>query len=142
MPPRVEDLRHAGRVPVFAVTLNFLKAHSSQLRHSKSKKLRKSLRLRILSNYSKSFFRIKQLLSAMSTLENDAWMEPIYYYSTYFLTALTIGMTLLVFFHSPAAKWLELKRYQYEVTMGLHMMTPTERFIVSTSRQLPAAKSN
>jgi len=73
----------------------------------------------------------------MSTFENDAWMEPIYYYSTYFLTALTIGMTLLVFLHSPFTKWLERKRYQYEVTMPLYMMSPTEQFIISASQQLP-----
>ena len=64
-------------------------------------------------------------------------MEPIYYYSTYFLTAITIGMTLLIFLHTPFTKWLERKRYQYEVTMGLYIMTPTERFIFSTSQQLP-----
>ena len=28
--------------------------------------------------------------------------------------------------------WLRRKRYQYEVTFGLYMMTPTEKFILST----------
>lgn len=30
-------------------------------------------------------------------------------------------------------RWLKRKRYQYEVTFGLYMMTPTEKFILSTS---------
>lgn len=30
-------------------------------------------------------------------------------------------------------RWLRLKKYQYEVTFSLYMLTPTERFIFSTS---------
>lgn len=33
------------------------------------------------------------------------------------------------------------KRYQYEVTFGLYMMTPTEKFVLSTSSRLPSALS-
>lgn len=71
-------------------------------------------------------------------LENDAWLEPIYKYSIYFLTALTIGMTLLVFLHQPITSWFERKRYQYEVTMPLYMMTAAERFVFSASNTVPA----
>jgi len=28
-------------------------------------------------------------------------------------------------------RWAQRKRYQYEVTFGLYMMTPTEKFILS-----------
>lgn len=30
-------------------------------------------------------------------------------------------------------KWLQKKNYQYEVTFALYMLTPTEKFIFSTS---------
>jgi len=73
----------------------------------------------------------------MSTLENDAWLEPIYTYSVYFLTALTIAMTLAVFLHQPITNWLERKRYQYEVTLPLYIMTAAERFVLSASNTLP-----
>jgi len=29
-------------------------------------------------------------------------------------------------------RWLQRKRYQYEVTFSLYMLTPTEKFIFST----------
>lgn len=29
-------------------------------------------------------------------------------------------------------RWLQLKKYQYEVTFSLYMLTPTEKFIFST----------
>ena len=31
-------------------------------------------------------------------------------------------------------RWLQRKRYQYEVTFSLYMLTPTEKFIFSTFR--------
>ena len=34
---------------------------------------------------------------------------------------------------SELIRWLQRKRYQYEVTFSLYMMTPTEKFIFSTS---------
>ncbi len=30
-------------------------------------------------------------------------------------------------------RWLQRKRYQYEVTFSLYMLTPTEKFIFSTT---------
>lgn len=30
------------------------------------------------------------------------------------------------------ARWLQLKKYQYEVTFSLYMLTSTEKFIFST----------
>jgi hypothetical protein len=51
-----------------------------------------------------------------------------------FLTILSV--TLLVVFPMMLyplhlLRWLQRKRYQYEVTFGLYMMTPTEKFILS-----------
>lgn len=34
---------------------------------------------------------------------------------------------------SDLIRWLQRKRYQYEVTFSLYMLTPTEKFIFSTS---------
>ena len=34
-------------------------------------------------------------------------------------------------------QWLQLKKYQYEVTFSLYMLTSTEKFIFSTSTSLP-----
>jgi hypothetical protein len=31
------------------------------------------------------------------------------------------------------AKWVQKKKYQYEVTFSLYMLTPTEKFVFSTS---------
>jgi len=30
------------------------------------------------------------------------------------------------------AKWVQKKKYQYEVTFSLYMLTPTEKFVFST----------
>ncbi|MCJ1446776.1 MAG: hypothetical protein MMC23_007283 [Stictis urceolatum] len=35
-------------------------------------------------------------------------------------------------YNSSLFRWLQRKRYQYEVTVPLYMMTPTEKFIFST----------
>jgi hypothetical protein len=32
---------------------------------------------------------------------------------------------------SPLLRWLQRKRYQYEVTFSLYMLTPTEKFVLS-----------
>jgi len=37
---------------------------------------------------------------------------------------------------SPFLRWLQRKRYQYEVTFSLYMLTPTEKFVLSTSHSL------
>ena len=33
-------------------------------------------------------------------------------------------------------KWVQKKNYQYEVTFSLYMLTPTEKFVFSTSPPL------
>lgn len=35
-------------------------------------------------------------------------------------------------------RWLQLKKYQYEVTFSLYMLTPTEKFIFSMSALVPS----
>ena len=37
---------------------------------------------------------------------------------------------------SSVLRWLQRKRYQYEVTFSLYMLTPTEKFVLSTSMAL------
>lgn len=38
-------------------------------------------------------------------------------------------------------RWLQRKRYQYEVTFSLYMLTPTEKFIFSTIALISAVPS-
>lgn len=38
-----------------------------------------------------------------------------------------------MFYTTTLLRWLQRKRYQYEVTFSLYMLTPTEKFIFSTS---------
>lgn len=38
---------------------------------------------------------------------------------------------------SSFTRWLQLKKYQYEVTFSLYMLTPTEKLIFSTSAANP-----
>ncbi|KAF2397243.1 hypothetical protein EJ06DRAFT_524226 [Trichodelitschia bisporula] len=48
--------------------------------------------------------------------------------------ALLGALTLFVYF-SPSSdllRWLQRKRYQYEVTFSLYMLTPTEKFIFNS----------
>lgn len=47
------------------------------------------------------------------------------------LLALTAGF--LLFQPTGFVKWLQKKNYQYEVTFSLYMLTPTEKFVFSTS---------
>ena len=42
---------------------------------------------------------------------------------------------------SDLIRWLQRKRYQYEVTFSLYMLTPTEKFIFSTVPALPITQS-
>lgn len=44
-----------------------------------------------------------------------------------------VSLTCLMFYPSSALRWMSKKRYQYEVTFSLYMMTPTEKFIFSQS---------
>jgi hypothetical protein len=48
---------------------------------------------------------------------------------------LTLAAALLValmLYPSSLVRWLQRKRYQYEVTFSLYMLTSTEKFILST----------
>ena len=36
-----------------------------------------------------------------------------------------------MFYTTTLLRWLQRKRYQYEVTFSLYMLTPTEKFIFS-----------
>jgi len=38
----------------------------------------------------------------------------------------------MVLYSSSLFRWLQLKRYQYEVTFSMYMMTPTEKFILNS----------
>jgi hypothetical protein len=39
-------------------------------------------------------------------------------------------------------QWMERKKYQYEVTIPLYMLTPTERFIFSKLPPAPSYRSD
>jgi Small subunit of serine palmitoyltransferase-like len=50
------------------------------------------------------------------------------------LTLIVLSLVLIpAMFVTPAPflQWLQRKRYQYEVTFSLYMLTPTEKFIFS-----------
>ena len=56
-------------------------------------------------------------------------------HSTATLVSLLAGASMLVtmmVYSSRISRWLHRKRYQYEVTFSLYMLTPTEKFIFST----------
>jgi hypothetical protein len=56
--------------------------------------------------------------------------------STATLILLAAATTLLLtamLYPSSLLRWLQRKRYQYEVTFSLYMLTPTEKFIFSMS---------
>jgi len=46
--------------------------------------------------------------------------------------------TQTMFYTTTLLRWLQRKRYQYEVTFSLYMLTPTEKIIFSTPPCLPA----
>jgi hypothetical protein len=67
--------------------------------------------------------------------------------SASFVTVLLLScaaLLLLVSMLYPAQvlRWLQRKRYQYEVTFSLYMLTPTEKFIFSESQALFALFEN
>lgn len=56
----------------------------------------------------------------------------------YLLLSLLLLATTLYLLLQPhpttgLARWLQRKNYQYEVTSSLYMLTPTEKFVFSTS---------
>jgi len=42
-------------------------------------------------------------------------------------------LTATMLYPAALLRWFQRKRYQYEVTFSLYMLTPTEKFIFSTS---------
>lgn len=53
--------------------------------------------------------------------------------STLILLTLAAALLLALVLHPKSLiRWLQRKRYQYEVTFSLYMLTPTEKFIFST----------
>lgn len=53
---------------------------------------------------------------------------------TYTLVGLFSVSALAFLLSQPTdfAKWVQKKKYQYEVTFALYMLTPTEKFVFST----------
>jgi hypothetical protein len=51
---------------------------------------------------------------------------------------LAIAIAYVLSQETGLVKWLQKKNYQYEVTFALYMLTPTEKFIFSTSQHLLA----
>jgi hypothetical protein len=62
-----------------------------------------------------------------------------------YLTTTTVALTVFSLILLPAlfvkpgpmVQWLQRKRYQYEVTFSLYMLTPTEKFIFSEYMLMP-----
>lgn len=52
---------------------------------------------------------------------------------TLLITTTLLAVAMLALYPNNLLKYLQRKRYQYEVTFSLYMMTPTEKFIFSTS---------
>lgn len=50
---------------------------------------------------------------------------------------LALSAALLLLRPTGLVKWIQRKNYQYEVTFSLYMLTPTEKFVFSTSARLP-----
>jgi len=48
-----------------------------------------------------------------------------------FIGAAIIFLFALALYPSSLLRWFQRKRYQYEVTFSLYMLTPTEKFIFS-----------
>jgi len=51
---------------------------------------------------------------------------------TLLITTSLLAVAMLALYPNNLLKYLQRKRYQYEVTFSLYMMTPTEKFIFST----------
>ncbi|KAK7534097.1 uncharacterized protein J3D65DRAFT_669790 [Phyllosticta citribraziliensis] len=69
--------------------------------------------------------------------DDSVLSETVYYYTstlTYAFIAASASLLLLALMLFPTAvlRWLQRKRYQYEVTFSLYMLTPTEKFIFNS----------
>ncbi|KAH0350889.1 hypothetical protein KCU81_g2310, partial [Aureobasidium melanogenum] len=51
---------------------------------------------------------------------------------TVFVGAAVIFLFALALYPSSLLRWFQRKRYQYEVTFSLYMLTPTEKFIFNS----------
>jgi len=60
---------------------------------------------------------------------------------TVFAGAAIIFLFALALYPSSLLRWFQRKRYQYEVTFSLYMLTPTEKFIFSASSVLASCFS-
>jgi hypothetical protein len=59
-------------------------------------------------------------------------MDAAFSTTTLLIVSSTVLLGLITFLMpSTFYKWLSRKKYQYEVTMSLYMLTPTEKFIFS-----------
>jgi hypothetical protein len=59
-------------------------------------------------------------------------MDTAFSTTTLLVGIITVLLGLVTFLMPPTFyKWLSRKKYQYEVTMSLYMLTPTEKFIFS-----------
>jgi hypothetical protein len=61
-------------------------------------------------------------------------MDAAFSTTTLLVGIITVALGLVTFLMPPTFyKWLSRKKYQYEVTTSLYMLTPTEKFIFSGS---------
>jgi len=63
----------------------------------------------------------------------DRLLEPTTQYAAGGLVVI-LAVAFLLFQPTGLVQWLQKKNYQYEVTYSLYMLTPTEKFIFSTSQ--------
>jgi hypothetical protein len=70
----------------------------------------------------------------METPSTVAMSTPIEVFNPATITLAILSLLIIpAFLFTPAnlIRWFELKKYQYEVTFSLYMLTPTEKFIFS-----------
>lgn len=66
----------------------------------------------------------------MTTLESTYF--PDYKLLLLLAVPILVAMAALTLYPSDVLRWIQRKRYQYEITFSLYMLTPTEKFIFST----------
>lgn len=70
----------------------------------------------------------------MTTLESTYF--PDYKLLLLLAVPILVAMAALTLYPSDVLRWIQRKRYQYEITFSLYMLTPTEKFIFSTLQPL------
>ncbi|KAF2146033.1 uncharacterized protein K452DRAFT_283312 [Aplosporella prunicola CBS 121167] len=53
-------------------------------------------------------------------------------FSAFLAAAFSLLILALMLYPTAVLRWLQRKRYQYEVTFSLYMLTPTEKFIFNS----------